>query len=139
MPLYRARLTCAQCLEHSWLKQDTKNMEAKQLSKERMKKYILRRRWQVKALAFILIYLLDKESISMSYMGNRFLHVCECLCRKQGMQCEPSPGSALWGCWEESVQRKVPRLMVKVQQPVFNIDAEHCILNVIYVKMLITH
>ncbi|XP_042581530.1 myosin light chain kinase, smooth muscle-like isoform X1 [Cyprinus carpio] len=42
----RARLTCAQCLEHSWLKQDTKNMEAKQLSKERMKKYILRRRWQ---------------------------------------------------------------------------------------------
>ncbi|XP_073708043.1 myosin light chain kinase, smooth muscle [Garra rufa] len=42
----KARLTCAQCLEHSWLKQDTKNMEAKQLSKERMKKYILRRRWQ---------------------------------------------------------------------------------------------
>lgn len=42
----RARLTCAQCFEHSWLKQDTRNMEAKQLSKERMKKYILRRRWQ---------------------------------------------------------------------------------------------
>ncbi|TSK62570.1 Myosin light chain kinase, smooth muscle [Bagarius yarrelli] len=42
----RARLTCAQCLENQWLKQDTKNMEAKQLSKERMKKYILRRRWQ---------------------------------------------------------------------------------------------
>uniref|UniRef100_A0A673HLJ5 Myosin light chain kinase, smooth muscle n=1 Tax=Sinocyclocheilus rhinocerous TaxID=307959 RepID=A0A673HLJ5_9TELE len=57
----RARLTCAQCLEHSWLKQDTRNMEAKQLSKERMKKYILRRRWQVRALAFILNYLLDKE------------------------------------------------------------------------------
>lgn len=44
----RARLSCAQCLEHTWLKQDTKNMEAKQLSKERMKKYILRRRWQVR-------------------------------------------------------------------------------------------
>ncbi|TRY98349.1 hypothetical protein DNTS_007747 [Danionella cerebrum] len=42
----RARLSCAQCLEHPWLKQDTSNMEAKQLSKERMKKYILRRRWQ---------------------------------------------------------------------------------------------
>ncbi|XP_036425734.1 myosin light chain kinase, smooth muscle isoform X2 [Colossoma macropomum] len=42
----KARLSCAQCLEHTWLKQDTKNMEAKQLSKERMKKYILRRRWQ---------------------------------------------------------------------------------------------
>ncbi|XP_048868684.1 myosin light chain kinase, smooth muscle isoform X1 [Brienomyrus brachyistius] len=42
----KARLTCAQCLEHPWLKQDTKNMEAKKLSKERMKKYILRRKWQ---------------------------------------------------------------------------------------------
>ncbi|KAI5613552.1 myosin light chain kinase, smooth muscle [Silurus asotus] len=42
----KGRLTCAQCMEHKWLKQDTKNMEAKQLSKERMKKYILRRRWQ---------------------------------------------------------------------------------------------
>ncbi|KAL4608979.1 myosin light chain kinase, smooth muscle-like isoform X2 [Arapaima gigas] len=41
-----ARLTCAQCLEHAWLKQDTKNMEAKKLSKERMKKYLLRRKWQ---------------------------------------------------------------------------------------------
>ncbi|KAM6970665.1 myosin light chain kinase, smooth muscle [Aplochiton taeniatus] len=42
----KARLTCAQCYEHPWLKQDTKNMEAKKLSKERMKKYILRRKWQ---------------------------------------------------------------------------------------------
>uniref|UniRef100_A0AAY4B399 Myosin light chain kinase, smooth muscle n=1 Tax=Denticeps clupeoides TaxID=299321 RepID=A0AAY4B399_9TELE len=42
----KARLTCGQCLEHKWLKQDTKNMKAKQLSKERMKKYILRRKWQ---------------------------------------------------------------------------------------------
>jgi len=61
MPHCRARLTCAQCFEHSWLKQDTRNMEAKQLSKERMKKYILRRRWQVRALHFILIYSLNKE------------------------------------------------------------------------------
>ncbi|XP_053352357.1 myosin light chain kinase, smooth muscle isoform X1 [Clarias gariepinus] len=42
----KARLTCEQCIQHPWLKQDTKNMEAKKLSKERMKKYILRRRWQ---------------------------------------------------------------------------------------------
>ncbi|XP_066544508.1 myosin light chain kinase, smooth muscle isoform X2 [Amia ocellicauda] len=42
----KRRLTCAQCLEHPWLKQDIKNMEAKTLSKERMKKYILRRKWQ---------------------------------------------------------------------------------------------
>lgn len=43
----RARLTCAQCFEHTWLKQDTNTMKAKKLSKERMKKYILRRKWQV--------------------------------------------------------------------------------------------
>ncbi|KAG9271439.1 myosin light chain kinase, smooth muscle isoform X2 [Astyanax mexicanus] len=41
-----ARLTCEQCFQHPWLKQDTSNMEAKKLSKERMKKYILRRKWQ---------------------------------------------------------------------------------------------
>ncbi|XP_052462864.1 myosin light chain kinase, smooth muscle isoform X1 [Carassius gibelio] len=42
----KARLRCDQCFQHTWLKQDTTNMEAKKLSKERMKKYILRRKWQ---------------------------------------------------------------------------------------------
>ncbi|XP_039503094.1 myosin light chain kinase, smooth muscle isoform X2 [Pimephales promelas] len=42
----KARLTCDQCFQHPWLKQDTSIMEAKKLSKERMKKYILRRKWQ---------------------------------------------------------------------------------------------
>uniref|UniRef100_A0A673LZR6 Myosin light chain kinase, smooth muscle n=1 Tax=Sinocyclocheilus rhinocerous TaxID=307959 RepID=A0A673LZR6_9TELE len=42
----KARLSCDQCCQHPWLKQDTTNMEAKKLSKERMKKYILRRKWQ---------------------------------------------------------------------------------------------
>ncbi|KAL2102789.1 hypothetical protein ACEWY4_001957 [Coilia grayii] len=42
----KARLSCPQCLDHKWLKQDTAKMEAKQLSKEALKKYILRRKWQ---------------------------------------------------------------------------------------------
>ncbi|XP_016300944.1 myosin light chain kinase, smooth muscle [Sinocyclocheilus anshuiensis] len=42
----KARLSCDQCFQHPWLKQDTTNMETKKLSKERMKKYILRRKWQ---------------------------------------------------------------------------------------------
>nr|XP_015214260.1 PREDICTED: myosin light chain kinase, smooth muscle isoform X1 [Lepisosteus oculatus]XP_015214261.1 PREDICTED: myosin light chain kinase, smooth muscle isoform X1 [Lepisosteus oculatus] len=42
----KRRLTCDQCQQHPWLKQDTKNMEAKKLSKERMKKYLLKRKWQ---------------------------------------------------------------------------------------------
>ncbi|XP_075996672.1 myosin light chain kinase, smooth muscle [Genypterus blacodes] len=42
----RTRLSCPQCFQHPWLKQDTNTMNAKKLSKERMKKYILRRKWQ---------------------------------------------------------------------------------------------
>nr|XP_014332953.1 PREDICTED: myosin light chain kinase, smooth muscle isoform X4 [Bos mutus] len=40
------RLNCTQCLQHPWLMKDTKNMEAKKLSKDRMKKYMARRKWQ---------------------------------------------------------------------------------------------
>eukprot|EP00070_Physeter_catodon_P003014 XP_007106321.2 myosin light chain kinase, smooth muscle isoform X2 [Physeter catodon] len=40
------RLDCTQCLQHTWLTKDTKNMEAKKLSKDRMKKYMARRKWQ---------------------------------------------------------------------------------------------
>lgn len=43
----RNRLNCTQCLQHPWLMKDTKNMEAKKLSKDRMKKYMARRKWQV--------------------------------------------------------------------------------------------
>ncbi|XP_053107711.1 myosin light chain kinase, smooth muscle isoform X2 [Hemicordylus capensis] len=40
------RLDCTQCLQHTWLQKDTKTMEAKKLSKDRMKKYMARRKWQ---------------------------------------------------------------------------------------------
>ncbi|MEE6515500.1 hypothetical protein FKM82_024327, partial [Ascaphus truei] len=42
----KSRLNCPQCLQHSWLQKDTKTMEAKKLSKDRMKKYMARRKWQ---------------------------------------------------------------------------------------------
>ncbi|XP_042637334.1 myosin light chain kinase, smooth muscle [Orycteropus afer afer] len=42
----KSRLDCTQCLQHPWLMKDTKNMEAKKLSKDRMKKYMARRKWQ---------------------------------------------------------------------------------------------
>ncbi|XP_069588702.1 myosin light chain kinase, smooth muscle isoform X2 [Ranitomeya imitator] len=40
------RLNCTNCLQHTWLQQDTSTMEAKKLSKDRMKKYMARRKWQ---------------------------------------------------------------------------------------------
>ncbi|XP_054032360.1 myosin light chain kinase, smooth muscle isoform X1 [Dryobates pubescens] len=42
----KSRFNCTQCLQHPWLQKDTKNMEAKKLSKDRMKKYMARRKWQ---------------------------------------------------------------------------------------------
>ncbi|XP_064420008.1 myosin light chain kinase, smooth muscle isoform X1 [Latimeria chalumnae] len=42
----KRRLDCTQCRQHQWLQKDTKNMAAKKLSKERMKKYMARRKWQ---------------------------------------------------------------------------------------------
>ncbi|XP_009994333.1 PREDICTED: myosin light chain kinase, smooth muscle isoform X3 [Chaetura pelagica] len=41
-----SRFNCTQCLQHPWLQKDTKTMEAKKLSKDRMKKYMARRKWQ---------------------------------------------------------------------------------------------
>lgn len=69
----RARLTCAQCLENKWLKQDTKNMEAKQLSKERMKKYILRRRWQVRT--FICRFLTQDTRVENGTLSPEFFFI----------------------------------------------------------------
>ncbi|XP_067891431.1 myosin light chain kinase, smooth muscle-like isoform X2 [Heterodontus francisci] len=40
------RMNCDRCLEHKWLKKDVNNMAVKKLSKERMKKYMARRKWQ---------------------------------------------------------------------------------------------
>uniref|UniRef100_A0A8D2LG54 Myosin light chain kinase, smooth muscle n=1 Tax=Varanus komodoensis TaxID=61221 RepID=A0A8D2LG54_VARKO len=40
------RLDCTKCLQHPWLQKDTKTMQAKKLSKDRMKKYMARRKWQ---------------------------------------------------------------------------------------------
>ncbi|XP_019335993.2 myosin light chain kinase, smooth muscle isoform X4 [Alligator mississippiensis] len=42
----KSRLDCTKCLQHPWLQKDTKTMEAKKLSKDRMKKYMARRKWQ---------------------------------------------------------------------------------------------
>ncbi|XP_019378118.1 PREDICTED: myosin light chain kinase, smooth muscle isoform X2 [Gavialis gangeticus] len=42
----KTRLDCTQCLQHPWLQKDTNTMEAKKLSKDRMKKYMARRKWQ---------------------------------------------------------------------------------------------
>uniref|UniRef100_A0A8C4QDU1 Myosin light chain kinase, smooth muscle n=1 Tax=Eptatretus burgeri TaxID=7764 RepID=A0A8C4QDU1_EPTBU len=42
----RVRPGSQQCQAHPWLQKDTDNMAAKKLSKERMKKYLAKRKWQ---------------------------------------------------------------------------------------------
>uniref|UniRef100_A0A672I9Y3 Myosin light chain kinase, smooth muscle n=1 Tax=Salarias fasciatus TaxID=181472 RepID=A0A672I9Y3_SALFA len=91
----KARLTCAQCFEHTWLKQDTNTMKAKKLSKERMKKYILRRKWQKTGHAVRAIGRLSSMAMmagvsakkgSPTEEDNQFL---ECLEYEQRTECAP--------------------------------------------------
>ncbi|TWW80202.1 Myosin light chain kinase, smooth muscle [Takifugu flavidus] len=92
----KARLTCAQCFEHTWLKQDTNTMKAKKLSKERMKKYILRRKWQKTGHAVRAIGRLSSMAMmagvsakkgSPTEEDNQFL---ECLEYEQKAECKPT-------------------------------------------------
>ncbi|XP_019727484.1 myosin light chain kinase, smooth muscle isoform X1 [Hippocampus comes] len=92
----KARLSCPRCLEHTWLKQDTNTMKAKKLSKERMKKYILRRKWQKTGHAIKAIGRLSSMAMmagvhakrgSPTEDDNRFL---ECLELEQKAECKPS-------------------------------------------------
>ncbi|XP_040912585.1 myosin light chain kinase, smooth muscle isoform X2 [Toxotes jaculatrix] len=92
----KSRLSCAQCFEHPWLKQDTNTMKAKKLSKERMKKYILRRKWQKTGHAVRAIGRLSSMAMmagvsakkgSPTEEDNQFL---ECLEYEQKTECKPS-------------------------------------------------
>nr|XP_024661229.1 myosin light chain kinase, smooth muscle isoform X1 [Maylandia zebra] len=92
----KARLSCAQCFEHPWLKQDTNTMKAKKLSKERMKKYILRRKWQKTGHAVRAIGRLSSMAMmagvsakkgSPTEEDNQFL---ECLEYEQKTECKPT-------------------------------------------------
>uniref|UniRef100_A0A3B4TFI3 Myosin light chain kinase, smooth muscle n=2 Tax=Seriola dumerili TaxID=41447 RepID=A0A3B4TFI3_SERDU len=97
----KTRLTCAQCFEHTWLKQDTNTMKAKKLSKERMKKYILRRKWQKTGHAVRAIGRLSSMAMmagvsakkgSPTEEDNQFL---ECLEYEQKTECKPSFSSVI--------------------------------------------
>ncbi|CAK6974033.1 myosin light chain kinase%2C smooth muscle [Scomber scombrus] len=97
----KARLTCAKCIEHPWLKQDTNTMKAKKLSKERMKTYILRRKWQKTAHAVRAIGRLSSMAMmagvsakkgSPTEEDNQFL---ECLEYEQKTECKPSFSSVI--------------------------------------------
>uniref|UniRef100_A0A3Q3X2A3 Myosin light chain kinase, smooth muscle n=1 Tax=Mola mola TaxID=94237 RepID=A0A3Q3X2A3_MOLML len=92
----KSRLTCAKCFEHTWLKQDTNTMKAKKLSKERMKKYILRRKWQKTGHAVRAIGRLSSMAMmagvsakkgSPTEEDNQFL---ECLEYEQKTECKPT-------------------------------------------------
>ncbi|KAG7503325.1 myosin light chain kinase, smooth muscle isoform X1 [Solea senegalensis] len=92
----KCRLSCAQCLEHPWLKQDTNTMKTKKLSKERMKKYILRRKWQKTGHAVLAIGRLSSMAMmagvsakkgSPTEEDNQFL---ECLEYEQKAESKPT-------------------------------------------------
>ncbi|KAM4731434.1 myosin light chain kinase, smooth muscle isoform 1-T2 [Anableps anableps] len=97
----KARLSCPQCFEHPWLKQDTNTMKTTKLSKERMKKYILRRKWQKTGHAVRAIGRLSSMAMmagvsakkgSPTEEDNQFL---ECLEYEQKTECKPTFSSVI--------------------------------------------
>ena len=44
----RKRMTVKQCLQHKWMSQDVKYMRAKRLSTAKHKRFMARRKWQVR-------------------------------------------------------------------------------------------
>ncbi|XP_034006170.1 myosin light chain kinase, smooth muscle [Trematomus bernacchii] len=97
----KKRLTCTHCYDHKWLKQDTNTMTAKKLSKERMKKYILRRKWQKTGHAVRAIGRLSSMAMmagvsakkgSLTEEDNQFL---ECLENEQKTECKPTFSSVI--------------------------------------------
>lgn len=45
---HRKRLTAKQCLHHKWLAQHDKTMSCVKLCTDKLKKFIIRRKWQVR-------------------------------------------------------------------------------------------
>ncbi|XP_077393191.1 myosin light chain kinase, smooth muscle [Festucalex cinctus] len=92
----KSRLSCPQCLEHTWLKQDTNTMKAKKLSKERMKKYILRRKWQKTGHALKAISRLSSMAMMAGVHAKRGSPteednpLAECLELEHKAECKPT-------------------------------------------------
>ncbi|XP_069761121.1 myosin light chain kinase, smooth muscle isoform X1 [Narcine bancroftii] len=68
----RKRLTCEDCLNHPWL-QSTEQGSAKMLSKERMKRFLARQKWQKAGKALLalkrLAFSINKQDDSESVLG----------------------------------------------------------------------
>ncbi len=79
--IFRKRLSIDGCLEHRWLAQDVKYMRAKRLSTDKHKRFLARRKWQVRRnhielarslnccvhLYHISLGLVDMSSVSLVY------------------------------------------------------------------------
>ena len=46
--VYRKRMTARECLQHTWLAQHDEKMSCVRLSTDKLKKFIIRRKWQVR-------------------------------------------------------------------------------------------
>lgn len=46
--IYRSRMSARQCLEHRWMAQHAEAMSRIALPTEKLKKFIVRRKWQVR-------------------------------------------------------------------------------------------
>lgn len=61
-PFYSLRLSADACLQHKWLAQAKQTMKSVKLPTDRLKKFIIRRKWQVTRSAVVVFFVLHSIS-----------------------------------------------------------------------------
>ena len=78
----RKRMTVKQCLQHKWMSQDVKYMRAKRLSTAKHKRFMARRKWQVRDLCFVAVRVVllhrTKHTCSRSLQVYNIVKVYSC-------------------------------------------------------------
>lgn len=81
------RMTAEQCLVSKWLsvEQDglTDSRQSRKICTDKLKKFIIRRKWQVRFMWFVVLVLRDLYYSFLNYLVNPALSVCVCATNPQ--------------------------------------------------------
>lgn len=64
---FRKRLSADECLQHSWMTQCDMSMSCVKLSTDKLKKFIIRRKWQVKSIHYYYIFVILFNFLMLIY------------------------------------------------------------------------
>jgi len=83
---FRMRLSADGCLQHKWLAQAKQSMKSVKLPTDRLKKFIIRRKWQVWASSFFVCVLLLFLNIN-SMIILRMIPLCISIKKIENWKC----------------------------------------------------